>query len=167
MAKKLASLHPKIVYSELGHDIDEHSLEVQLPFLQQVFYDFKLLPIVMGDQSAENVDALADSLAKLLKDENALIIASSDLSHFHNYDKAKLLDDVVVENIAKYDYNKLAKDLKNGHCEMCGGGPVIATMKACEKLGANKSKVLLYRNSGDVSGDRDQVVGYLSAMFYT
>jgi len=166
MAYKLASLNPKIILSDLGHDIDEHALEVQLPFLQQIFYDFKLVPIVMGNQDQANVDILAEALAKLLKDKKALIVASSDLSHFHSYDKAKLLDDVVIEDIENYDYKKLSQDLQNGVCEMCGGGPAMVAMKACEKLGANKSKVLLYRNSGDVTGDRDQVVGYLSAMFY-
>ncbi len=165
-AKKLASLHPGILYSDLGHDIDEHALEVQLPFLQQVFYDFSLLPIVMGNQDAANIEILADALAKLLAYKKALIVASSDLSHFHSYEKAKTMDNVVVEDVARYDYGKLAGDLQKGLCEMCGAGPVLVTMKACEKLGANKAKVLLYRNSGDVTGDRDQVVGYLSAMFY-
>ncbi len=165
-AKKLASLHPGILYSDLGHDIDEHALEVQLPFLQQVFYDFKLLPIIMGNQDAANIEILTDALTKLLADKKALIVASSDLSHFHSYEKAKTLDNVVVEDVARYDYKKLAGDLQKGLCEMCGAGPVITTMKVCEKLGANKSKVLLYRNSGDVTGDRDQVVGYMSAMFY-
>ncbi len=165
-AKKLASLHPGIIYSDLGHDIDEHALEVQLPFLQQVFYDFSLLPIVMGNQDAANVEVLADALAKLLTDKKALIVASSDLSHFHRYEKAKTLDNVVVEDVARYDYAKLAGDLQKGLCEMCGAGPVLVTMKACEKLGANKAKVLLYRNSGDITGERDQVVGYMSAMFY-
>lgn len=165
-AKKLASLHPGIIYSDLGHDIDEHSLEVQLPFLQQVFYDFSLLPIVMGNQDAANVDILAEALAKLLADKKALIVASSDLSHFHPYEKANTMDNVVAEDVARYDDAKLTDDLQNGLCEMCGAGPVLVTMKACKKLGANKAKVLLYRNSGDVTGDRDQVVGYMSAMFY-
>ena len=165
-AKKLASLHPGILYSDLGHDIEEHALEVQLPFLQHIFYDFTLLPIVMGNQDKANVEILADALAKLLVDKKALIVASSDLSHFHSYEKAKTLDNVVVEDVAQYNYTKLAEDLQKGLCEMCGAGPVLATMKACEKLGANKAKVLLYRNSGDVTGDRDKVVGYMSAMFY-
>ena len=65
-----------------------------------------------------------------------------------------------------YDYDSLEENLQSGECEMCGGGPVLVTMKACEKLGAKKSKVLIYRNSGDVTGERDQVVGYMSAMFY-
>ena len=165
-AKKLASMHPDIIYSDFGHAIDEHALEVQLPFLQQALYDFKLLPVVMGNQDSANVDILANALAELLKDKNALIVASTDLSHFHNQEQAKALDTIVVENVTDYDYDSLAENLQSGECEMCGGGPVLVTMKACEKLGAKKSKVLIYRNSGDVTGERDQVVGYMSAMFY-
>jgi AmmeMemoRadiSam system protein B len=160
-------MSPNIIVSDLGHEIDEHALEVQLPFLQHVLYDFKLLPIVMGNQDAANVDALSKALAELLKDCNALIVASSDLSHFHNYDKAVLLDKVVVEDINEFNDIKLAQDLTSNACEMCGGGPVLAAMKACRKLGANKAKVLLYRNSGDVSGEKDQVVGYLAGMLYS
>jgi len=139
---------------------------VQIPFLQHVFEDFKLLPIVMGNQDRANIDVLSDALAEILQDKKALIIASSDLSHFHSYDKAKLLDKVVEENISNYDEDKLYDDWQKELCEMCGGGPVVVTMKACRKLGAKKSKVLLYRNSGDVSGDRSQVVGYLAALLY-
>jgi len=167
LARRLAALHPGIIYSNIGHNIDEHSLEVQLPFLQQVFDDFQLLPVVMGNQDTANVDILAESLAKLLKDEKALIVASSDLSHFHNYDKAKMLDNVVVEHIKNFDADNLGLDLQKGLCEMCGGGPVQAMMKATKLLGAKKSKMLLYRNSGDVTGEHNQVVGYLSAMFYS
>ncbi len=166
-AQRLAAMSPNIILSDLGHEIDEHALEVQLPFLQHILYDFKLLPIVMGNQDAANVEALADALTELLKDCNALIVASSDLSHFHNYDKATLLDKVVVEDINQFDDIKLAEDLANNACEMCGGGPVLATVKACRSLGANKAKVLLYRNSGDVSGDKEQVVGYLAGMLYS
>ena len=73
MARKLASLHPGILYSDLGHDIDEHSLEVQIPFLQHVMYDFKLLPIVMGNQDSGNIEILTEALTKLLKGKKALI----------------------------------------------------------------------------------------------
>ncbi len=166
LAAQIADSSPRLIYSGIGHDIDEHALEVQLPFLQHVLEDFTLIPIVMGDQSSANIEALAAALAENLKDKNALIVASSDLSHYHSYDKAVLLDKVVVEDINNFDDEKLSQDLAAGVCEMCGGGPVLATMKACRLLGANKSKVLLYRNSGDVSGDRSQVVGYLAAMFY-
>ncbi len=166
-ARRLAAMSPNIVISDLGHEIDEHALEVQLPFLQHILDDFKVLPVVMGNQDAANVDALAEALAELLKDCKALIVASSDLSHFHNYDKATLLDKVVVEDINQFDDTKLAQDLASNACEMCGGGPVLATMKTCRKLGATKAKVLLYRNSGDVSGEKDQVVGYLAGMLYS
>ncbi|HHJ52475.1 MAG TPA: AmmeMemoRadiSam system protein B [Caldithrix abyssi] len=167
LAQAIAGEDSRLIYSGIGHDIDEHALEVQLPFLQHTLEDFKLIPIVMGDQNDENVQALSDALAKHLKGRKALIVASSDLSHYYSYDKAVLLDGVVVEDINNFDDKKLAHDLKNGVCEMCGGGPVLATMKACRALGASKSKVILYRNSGDVTGDRSQVVGYLAALFYS
>jgi len=166
IAQQIANGHEKILYSDLGHDVDEHALEVHLPFLQLVLDDFKLVPIVMGNQDYENIKILSDSLSKVLKGKNALIVASTDLSHYYNYGKASVLDDVVVDSIKRFDEEKLYKDLQGGLCEMCGGGPVITAMKTCRTLGADKSKVLLYRNSGDVTGDKNQVVGYLSAMFY-
>ena len=166
LAQQIAESHEKIIYSDLGHDIDEHALEVHLPFLQMVQDNFELIPIVMGNQDYENIEILADALTQNLKGKNALIVASSDLSHFYNYSKATVLDNVVVECINSYDEEKLYRELQSGLCEMCGGGPVITAMKACRNLGATSSKVLLYRNSGDVTGDRNQVVGYLSAMFY-
>jgi AmmeMemoRadiSam system protein B len=166
LAQKLSDSYPGIVRSDLGHDVDEHALEVQLPFLQHVLGEFTLLPVVMGNQDEHNVQLLAQALVDTLRDKSALIIASSDLSHFYSYDRATVLDKVVVEHINQFDADSLASDLNSGACEMCGGGPVMATMKACKMLGATKSKVLLYRNSGDVTGDRNQVVGYLAAIFY-
>lgn len=166
LTTQLAKTHPQIILSEKGHRYDEHSLEVQLPFLQKVLDKFKLIPIVMGEQNMENIEALAFGLAEILKNKKALIVASSDLSHFYNYDKASLLDKVVIENMKNFDDNKLFQDLKAERCEMCGGGPVVATMKASKKLGANKSEVLLYRNSGDITGDKTEVVGYMSAVLY-
>ncbi len=166
LARAIAQEHPRIIYSGIGHDIDEHALEVQLPFLQHTLEEFKLVPIVMGDQNDENVLALANALSKHLKGKKALVVASSDLSHYYSYDKAVLLDQVVVEDLNNFDDEKLAHDIKAGVCEMCGGGAVLATMKTCRALGAEKSRVVLYRNSGDVTGDRSQVVGYLAALFY-
>ena len=166
LAKELTQKHPNIIYSDIGHEKDEHSLEVQLPFLQHVLGDFLLIPIVMGNQDHGNIQILSDALSDLLKDKKALIVASSDLSHYYSSDKAMVLDSVVVEHINNFDEDRLEKDLQVGLCEMCGGGPVITMMKTCRNLGANKSKVLIYRNSGDVTGERDQVVGYLSAMIY-
>jgi len=165
-AAQIADTSERIILSEKGHRFDEHALEVQLPFLQKVLEDFKLIPIVMGDQNRENIEALADRLAVVLAGKKALIVASSDLSHFYNYDKAALLDNVVLENVSRFDEEKLFEDLQESRCEMCGGGPVVAMMKAVKKMGANHSEVLLYRNSGDVTGDKSEVVGYMSAIFY-
>jgi len=165
LAQELTELSPQIVLSEKGHRFEEHALEVQLPFLQKIVEDFNFIPIVMGEHSQDNIQSLANALAQVLKDKKALIVASTDLSHFYNDEKANSLDQVVVDDIENFDEEKLFQDLQNGDCEMCGGGPAIVAMKACKLLGASKSQVLLYRNSGDITGDRNEVVGYLSAIF--
>jgi len=165
LAEELANQSPQMVLSDKGHRFDEHALEVQLPFLQKVFDTFRFVPIVMGEHSDDNIQSLANGLAQVLKDKKALIVASTDLSHFYSDEKANSLDQIVVNNIEDFNEEKLFRNLQSGECEMCGGGPAVATMKACKLLGATKSKVLLYRNSGDISGDRSNVVGYLSAVF--
>ncbi|KPL03086.1 MAG: hypothetical protein AMJ90_04050 [candidate division Zixibacteria bacterium SM23_73_2] len=170
LAKKIAEKNSDVSLSEKGHTLggsrEEHSLEVQLPFLQIVLGDFKLVPIVMGDQDWESCEALANSLAEALKDKNALILASSDLSHFHPYDQAVKLDNTVIEDVSAFDPERLFDDLSVGKCEACGGGPMIAVMLTSKALGADRSKVLNYANSGDVTGDHSGVVGYMSAVFF-
>ena len=167
VAVELARYNPQIILSEKGHRFEEHALEVQLPFLQKVLEDFHLLPIVMGEHSHDNIETLAAGLSKVLKDRKALIVASSDLSHFYNAAKAESLDHQVHKHIGAFDADALFRDLQSGACEMCGGGPVIAAMKTCSLLGATKSKVMIYRHSGEVTGDKSEVVGYLSALFYS
>ena len=165
LAQELVKQSPQIVLSEKGHRFDEHALEVQLPFLQKIIEKFRFVPIVMGEHSHDNIQSLANGLAHVLKNQKALIVASTDLSHFYNDEKANSLDQVVVDDIENFDEEKLFQDIQTGECEMCGGGPAVAVMKACKLLGASKSQVLLYRNSGDITGDREEVVGYLSAIF--
>jgi len=165
LAQELVKRSPQIIFSDKGHRFEEHALEVQLPFLQKIFDDFRFVPIVMGEHSHDNIVSLANALAEVLKNKKALIVASTDLSHFYDDEKANSLDQVVVDNIDTFDEEKLFQDLQSGACEMCGGGPAIAAMKASRLLGATKSQVLLYRNSGDLSGDRSEVVGYVSAVF--
>ena len=165
-AEEMAEHNPQIILSEKGHRFEEHALEVQLPFLQKVLDKFKLLPVIMGEHSTDNIDALAQALATVLKDRKALIVASSDLSHFYSAGKAEAMDHLVQDRITHFDEEELFRDLRGGNCEMCGGGPVVACMKASKLLGADRSRTLMYRHSGDVSGDRTEVVGYLSALFY-
>jgi AmmeMemoRadiSam system protein B len=144
----------------------EHSLEVQLPFLQQVLKDFELVPIVMGDQSLPTCQALAEAIASSLGEEKVLIVASSDLSHYHPYEWAVKLDGAILEAVNAFDPEKLYRALQDRESEACGGGPMVAAMLAAEKFGASSAKVLKYANSGDVTGDRGQVVGYMAAAVF-
>lgn len=144
----------------------EHSLEIQLPFLQVVLGDFPLVPIVMGDQSYATCRELADVIHLASKSRQVLIVGSSDLSHFHDYKKAKQIDGIVLEHIRKYDTEGLLESLAADQAEACGGGPMAVTMLVSEKRGALHSKLLCYANSGDVTGDKQSVVGYASAVYY-
>ncbi|MEA1997128.1 MAG: AmmeMemoRadiSam system protein B [Gemmatimonadota bacterium] len=145
----------------------EYSLEVQLPFLQHMLGDFKLVPVVMGVQSDRNCRVLADAIVETVGGrDDVLLIASSDLSHFHGYDEANRIDGRFISYVRGLDYKGLSAAIAGREVEACGGGPVIAVMMACEKLGARGVRILSSANSGDITGDRNRVVGYLSAMFY-
>jgi AmmeMemoRadiSam system protein B/AmmeMemoRadiSam system protein A len=144
----------------------EHSVEIQLPFLQVVLGSFAFVPIVMGTQDYRTCEAVADAIFRAAKGKNVLVVGSSDLSHFHTYEKARRLDQAVVDLVQKRDYRGLSRELEDGTCEACGGGPVVTAMLYAEKAGARGVKVLKYANSGDVTGDWRQVVGYLSAVFF-
>lgn len=143
----------------------EHALEVQLPFLQMIIKNFKIIPVVIGDQSKMFVDELAAGIVKIY-DDNTLIVASSDLSHFHSADTADKLDSIVENRIKEFQFDLLQTDLENHNCEACGGGPIVAMMKAASLVGLNNSQVLNRSDSGNVSGDKSEVVGYLSAVIY-
>lgn len=154
-----------IEFSKRGHG-REHALEVQLPFLQIVLNDFKLLPLVMGDQSKDFVFPLAEILAEVLKNKNCLLVASTDLSHYYSHDIANRIDSRVEELVSDYDEETLMNELEEEKVQACGGGPMVAVMRASRLLGANKSKVLYRNDSSEASGDRHQVVGYLAAALY-
>jgi len=126
--------------------------------------NFKLLPLVMGDQNFNTCTSLGKALGEVLKNENALIIASSDLSHFHKYDDAVELDNNLIRAVKYYDYLLLSRSLAAGKCEACGGGPIITVMIAAQTLGVNKAQIIKYANSGDVTRDKSSVVGYMSGV---
>ena len=145
---------------------EEHSLEIQIPFLQHTLGDFRLTPIMMGDQGWQASQQLAESLADWIGTQRVLLVASSDLSHFHDYRTAVDLDSIVSERIEAYDPKGLSAALDSRRTEACGGGPIVAIMLASQALGADAATVLKYANSGDVTGDRSSVVGYLSAAIH-
>jgi AmmeMemoRadiSam system protein B/AmmeMemoRadiSam system protein A len=163
-ARKLAGSNSLIRLSSQGHgnggERSEHALEVQLPFLQRTLGRFQLIPVVMGTQSYEACRALGLALAKLIRDSNTLIVASSDLSHYHPYDEAVRLDRKTLNAIQEWDYLSMSRNFEQGIWEACGGGPIIAAMIASERLGANRAALLQYANSGDTAGDKSRVVGY-------
>ena len=164
MISKLTA-ESKIIFSGVNGHGAEHAVEVQIPFLQIVLKDFSIVPIVMGDQGKLFVDALAQKLAEVI-DDKTLIVASSDLSHFYTKGEADKLDSVIEKRIADFDYDGLQKDLETRKCEACGGGAIVAMMKTADLLNKKKSKILSRTDSGDVTGDDSEVVGYLSAVIY-
>jgi hypothetical protein len=164
MADKLVD-SSKIIFRGVEGHRREHALEVQIPFLQTVIKDFKIVPVVMGDQSKRFVDELAEQISKAA-DDSTLVVASSDMSHFYNASEADRLDSIVEKRINDFDFEGLHHDLEAHECEACGGGPIVAMMKAASLKDINKSQVIHRSNSGDITGDKSEVVGYLSAVVY-
>lgn len=160
---KLVAGEQIIFKGQNGHR-GEHALEVQLPFLQSVLKEFKIIPIVMGDQRKIFCEKLAKKIFELL-DDSTLIIASSDLSHFHSKNKALILDKIVEDKIIQLDDSGLIESLDSNECEACGGGPISVMLKIA-KLREMKVEILAHSDSGDVTGDDTEVVGYLSAIFF-
>jgi AmmeMemoRadiSam system protein B len=142
---------------------DEHSLEIQLPFLQHQLGSFRLVPIMMEDQSFELANRLGRALAAVLAGRDALLVASTDLSHFHTYDRAVALDRRSLADMERFDAEDLNRDISAGLAEACGYGAVLAVLVAARAAGADKVTILKYANSGDVTGDRNRVVGYGAA----
>jgi len=166
LSQKMMERRKEIQFLPEAHS-QEHSLEIQIPFLQVVLKSFRLIPIVMEPYwNWETCQSLASAIAETVRGKNVLLIASSDLSHFHSYDEAVKLDKIVLNHIERFDPEGLNRDLRSNRCEACGGGPVISIMLAAKALGANQGKVLKYLNSGDVTGDRSRVVGYAAGVFY-
>jgi AmmeMemoRadiSam system protein B len=145
----------------------EHSLEMQLPFLQIMLPDVPIVPLVMGHQTRDIIDGLARGLAAALADRHALLVASSDLSHYHDARRAARLDGVVIDALERFDPEALERALGRFPDHACGGGPVVAVMRAARSLGAADARVLRYADSGDITGDKSAVVGYVAAVFGT
>ncbi|MFI5183612.1 MAG: AmmeMemoRadiSam system protein B [Vicinamibacteria bacterium] len=144
---------------------DEHSLEMQLPFLQHLVGHLRIVPMLMGRQTREDVDHLAETLGRVLPGrKDVLLVASSDLSHYQSAPVAHRLDAFVVGDVERFDAEGLMGRLESHSGHACGGGPMVAVMKASRFLGATAAVALRYADSGDVGEkDKTRVVGYLSA----
>jgi MEMO1 family protein len=164
------ALHEQLV-KELGYGLarirrdHEHSLEIELPFLQRVLNsEYKLLPVMVRDQSHRGTHVLGQCLAKLLKGRNALLVASTDLSHFYPQELANTLDAEMLHCIESFDPEAVIEAEEQGRGFACGRGALAAVLWAAKELGADTVKVLKHATSGDITGDTSQVVGYGAAV---
>ena len=156
------AVHQEFGLNFIGQD-DEHSLEIQLPFLQRTLGDFRLVPFMLENQSYSTVQALSQALNKALPAQDVLMVASTDLSHFYTYDQAVNLDKRAMADIGRFDAEAFDRDIASGRAEACGHGAVVAVFLTAKARGADKVTVLQYANSGDVTGDGGRVVGYGAA----
>ena len=149
----------------VSHD-HEHALEIELPFLQQVLGSFKLLPIMIRNQTPTIVQALAQALAKTLVGKNAILIASSDLSHFYPQPLAAEFDGEILRRLAAFDPQGILAAEEEHAGFACGRGAIAAVLWASKALGANRVNILNYATSGDATGKYDSVVGYGAAVIW-
>jgi len=154
---------PFVRSSVAGHGA-EHAVEVHLPFLQHVLGEFRFLPLVIGHQTKEVCFGLGAALSALLAGRRALVVASTDLSHFREDAEARRMDALVLADVGAFDPRALMAHLEEGAAEACGGGPAVAALTALKGLGATRCEVVGYATSADVTGDSRSVVGYMSAV---
>jgi AmmeMemoRadiSam system protein B/AmmeMemoRadiSam system protein A len=151
----------------------EHSLEVQLPFLQTVLRSFKIVPILVSDLPTSRCEELGKALADCVRGEKALLVASSDLSHYPAYEDANKVDNETIkswksmnlEEVSSKEEEIMGRRIRNLSCTMCGSSAIMIVMAASKALGADSTIILKYMNAGDVSGDTSGVVGYAAAAF--
>ncbi|MGH9350126.1 MAG: AmmeMemoRadiSam system protein B [Vicinamibacterales bacterium] len=144
----------------------EHSLEMQLPFIARLLPGVPIVPMVMGHQTRATSERLGDALAEALDGRRVLLVASSDLSHYHDARTAALLDAVVLRHVEALNPEALMRAIEEDPRHACGGGPMVAVLRAARALGATRARVLRYADSGDISGDKEAVVGYMAAAIW-
>jgi MEMO1 family protein len=163
LAASILSRSPRIREDSLAH-VREHSLEVQLPFIQYFRNDCKIVPIQMLDVKLDTClevgKAVGEAIIGSGMRDKTLIVASSDMSHYERAASAKEKDFKAIQQILNLDPEGLHRTVKNYGITMCGCGPAVAMLTACKLLGATSTKLIKYTNSGEVSGDYEQVVGY-------
>ena len=164
LANGIRAASDTIVELESAHG-REHSLEMQLPFLAHLLPGVPIVPMVMGHQTRLTSFALSEALARAIEAsrKDVLLVASSDLSHYEDAIVAAELDGVVTEAVTAMDPAGLMSALEQEPRHACGGGPMVSVIDAAARLGASAARVLRYADSGDVSGDKSSVVGYMAA----
>ena len=164
-AVELNSIAKSVEIDFFSH-VKDHSLEVQIPFLQEVFLNkFKILPIILIDQSFDVAEEIGNAISIIAKTKKTMIVGSSDFTHYEQNEFAHRQDKALIEPIINLDVKQFYDVLKEKKVSACGYGAIASTMIACKKLGASKGKLIKYATSGDVTGETDSVVGYSAICF--
>jgi MEMO1 family protein len=161
-AQELLAATP-VVHEDRGSHRKEHSLEMQLPFVRRVAPGSAIVPLLIGQQTEATARELGEVLGQLARTRSTVLVASTDLSHYEDAKTAQDLDQVVLEHVRTFDPDGLQSSLLKNPSHACGGGAAVAVMRAARALGATQGSVLHYADSGDVSGDKSSVVGYMAA----
>jgi AmmeMemoRadiSam system protein B len=164
-ANQIVKASTIIDVDDLAH-VYEHSIELQLPFLQYLYGSkFKFVPVCFGMQDLVSSREVGTAVARALKGKNGLVIASSDLTHYEPQERAEKKDKMAVDAALRLDEEQYYRAVESYGISTCGYGPVMAALVASKELGAKKAELLCYGTSGDVLGDRSAVVGYASMAF--
>jgi AmmeMemoRadiSam system protein B len=157
----------KQVSLEAVREDPEHSLEIELPFLQRTLGEFALVPLMLREQSLSLAKQLGEALAEALRpEEDFLLVASSDLSHFYSQEEAASLDSAMLRQVEAFDPEGVIRTDEQGKGFACGRGAIATMLIAARALGADSAQVVKYATSGDISGDYSRVVGYGAAVVY-
>ncbi|MCX5657886.1 MAG: AmmeMemoRadiSam system protein B, partial [Candidatus Omnitrophica bacterium] len=164
LADKIISHSNDIKFDMLPH-LYEHSIEVEIPFLQVSLGNFSFVPVLMRNMNLSYCQVLADAIYGAINGKNVLVVASSDMSHYHDYNTAVKIDKFTLDLIKENKIEELGRAIEESKAELCGSGPVITLMLLMKKIGADKIKILKYANSGDATSDYSKVVGYTAVAF--
>jgi AmmeMemoRadiSam system protein B len=161
LARKLVDTFPAISEDSTAHRF-EHSIEVEVPFLQKLRPDLQFVPIAVGTGQLVILEHLGKAIAHVIHAQNepVLIVASSDMNHYENDATTRVKDAKAIDQILALDSRGLHETVLNESISMCGFGPAVAMLSAAKQLGAQKAELIQYATSGDIFGDRDKVVGY-------
>jgi MEMO1 family protein len=163
-AEEISKIANVIEIDNFSHS-REHSLEVQIPILQEMYTDFKIVPIALINQSKKVAYQVGLAMSKIARKKQVMIIGSSDFTHYEQNEFAHEQDNALIEPILKLDVDKFYDVLEKRNVSACGYGAIASTMIACKELGATKGELLKYATSGDIMGDKSSVVGYGSIVF--
>lgn len=161
LADALKDAFPLLREDAVAHSV-EHSLEVQVPFLQRIAGDFTFVPIVIGTDRFDALEMLGRAVAQVVREqkENVLIVASSDMNHRESDAITRVKDRKAIDAILALDARELYDTVRRESITMCGYGPAVAMLTAARELGSTNAELLQYATSGDVNGDHEDVVGY-------